>query len=575
MTEYVTNGTFDSDIVGWTDNSTPPGAIAWDASYGGSMLLADKTARADQQLAATVAGVQYSVTFVIESSNGNGTVEIGTSSGDDSLLSIPYTIAGTYTDTFIATGATTWIGIEMPSDEDQVYIDDVSVVESMGGGYWQSEKGIARITAPTLKMGDVAYRELLRAKANAQNVDALLANIYNYIVDAHERVNDITVHDLSSINLIPDGDMEATGTTSWTAVNSAILSKETTSPYAGDQNLKVLYNSVNNPGASTTRLTPGRTYRVQAPARASGCSAKILLGTNEVFSTSSGSWAACDAVGVADGTDLVLSSDANAPGDYAEFDSVIVTRVMTDESDISLTNRVIRAVLDDNDLMYQGERYRLQRHGPRNAATQIQVANWTFEYLPFTQYLNYIPYWSIEDSTIETYPAKILSCGTPDWCYLPCSHFVGVTPAQAAYGTWEWWQYKTAGATWPIISFISSDAVQPADSAQNGYIIQIQSTEEILLRKNTGGAPYTTLFSTAAATMPNDTWVKFTITRSAANLFSVYMNDVLLTAATGSNPVTDSTHTTSNYMVLDLDAGDKVALERFDDDIKLFTYEPL
>jgi len=49
----------------------------------------------------------------------------------------------------------------------------------------------------------------------------------------------------------------------------------------------------------------------------------------------------------------------------------------------------------------------------------------------------------------------------------------------------------------------------------------------------------------------------------------------LAVADSGDNPVVDATNTTSEYMVLDIDAGDQVGLERFQDDIKLFTYEPL
>ena len=444
MTEYVTNGTFDTDIVGWTDNSTGGGVIEWVSDYGGSIYLYfTGIARADQQLAATVAGVQYQVTFDVAAGGGSlpAAVEIGTTEGDSDLLSVSFGAPGSFSGSFVAAGASTWIGLYYDPSESYpyVYLDNVSVQESFGGGFWQSEKGIARRSDPTLKMGDVAYRELIRAKANANNVDPLLANIYTYIVNAHERITDVTLEDPTSA----------------------------------------------------------------APTEAG----------------------------------------------------------------------IVDITIREDELMYQGERYRIQEHSPRRYGVHHNVANWTFEYLPFTQYLNSVPDWSINDATIDGYTAKILTADTADHCWLPRAHFVDVSAANFAYGTWEWWISKDAAGA-PVVMPIASAAVTPTNATQDGYSVAIGATGILSLNEVTNGAP-TPLFATAAAAVADDTWTKITVTRSAAHSFSVYIDGVLAVADSGDNPVVDATNTTSGYMVLDLDAGDQVGLERFQDDIKLFTYEPL
>lgn len=252
MTEYVTNGTFDTDIIGWTDNSTGSATIEWSADNGGSLLLTGAgesvQAIADQQVAATTAGTRYKLTFDVYSiSGGFADVDVGTSVGDDSLSENHITSSGSYEDEFTAIGATTWIRIDAEGEGNTVYIDNVSIQEAFSGGYWQSSIGVARLSDPTLQMGDVAYRELIRAKANANNVDPLLANIYTYIVDAHEQITHCTLSDPSTAPLLKDGDMEASGFDDWVQGGSPTLTKETTDPVEGTQYAKIAYNGTIEP----------------------------------------------------------------------------------------------------------------------------------------------------------------------------------------------------------------------------------------------------------------------------------------------------------------------------------------
>ncbi len=343
--ELITNGTFDSDVSGWSDGSTGSGvAPAWLASwppYTGVLRLqvggAPGTSRADQSIV-TTAGTQYQLTWDAANYQGAATVEVGTSQGDDSISSTLITAAGSYSTTFTATGSTTWIGIEQQVTEVATYYDNVSCQVFFGGGYWQSQKGLACKEDPTKVMGDNAYRELIRAKGVAQQVDGLLADIYTYMVNAHEQIADVNMS---------------------------------------------------------------------------------------------------ESVGYVDATIL------------------------------------------EEDVFTQGERYRLNLHGPHAGGTAIVVPNWTFEYLPFTQHLETIGSWTISDTTIDGEPSKILRCDTADFCWLPRTHWDGLTAGNAAYGTWEWWIYKDpAGA--PIVMPIASQPRAPGDATQDGYSISISAARACL-----------------------------------------------------------------------------------------------
>lgn len=72
----------------------------------------------------------------------------------------------------------------------------------------------------------------------------------------------------SPLTLIADGDMEASGTTDWTAVASASLSKITTSGYHGEQALRAANSGVNGGAQSATvNAVPSGQYYAQAVFR--------------------------------------------------------------------------------------------------------------------------------------------------------------------------------------------------------------------------------------------------------------------------------------------------------------------
>jgi len=122
--------------------------------------------------------------------------------------------------------------------------------------------------------------------------------------------------------VINDGDMEATGTAAWTAGNSATLTKDTTTPFAGAQNLRVARNGVNNPSASQFGvITPGTTYHLHGWVRSDGfAAANVYFGGSLVFTTALTTWQEVDLTLVAGGTNLNFTAVTSTGTEYAEYD---------------------------------------------------------------------------------------------------------------------------------------------------------------------------------------------------------------------------------------------------------------
>ena len=165
--------------------------------------------------------------------------------------------------------------------------------------------------------------------------------------------------------------------------------------------------------------------------------------------------------------------------------------------------------------------------------------------------------------------------------YLECDS-AGTTAVQStqAYGEWEFNVYK--GDTTNTTDIIFIDSLVGVIGSGNNYNIRIHSDEWLGL--NRGGA---TKFATAASYTSNNTWYRLKVARLSsegvftdisgaggsvvypANTFAVFIkggdfgdtNWTLVdpSGGSGSNPVADSTYTTSEYFVADLDDGDRIA----------------
>lgn len=126
------------------------------------------------------------------------------------------------------------------------------------------------------------------------------------------------------VDLLVDGDMEAAGTSAWGVFVAATLSKETASPQAGTQNLKVLYNGNASCYAKQTILLAGYRYRIKGYAKSDG-GMLPLIGTDAAtvwIGTTSTSWQAFDfSFTNISGTTLYLGGTASS-GQFTEWDSI-------------------------------------------------------------------------------------------------------------------------------------------------------------------------------------------------------------------------------------------------------------
>lgn len=188
--------------------------------------------------------------------------------------------------------------------------------------------------------------------------------------------------------------------------------------------------------------------------------------------------------------------------------------------------------------------------------------------------------------------------GEIDWCvieeipplptfkpgtkYLECvTAGVLSIPSKQAYGTWEFDWYK--GGLSNVIDgiLIASKPNSRSFATQNGYFLRIESNEAYFLYKTTNGSA-TAIANSSASYISNNTWYRVKIIRTLSGVFTVLIKGgsftpttgydgwtlVSTTGGSGTNPVTDNTYTTSEYFVLDIDAGDRIANIKLTDGIK-------
>lgn len=132
-------------------------------------------------------------------------------------------------------------------------------------------------------------------------------------------------------------------------------------------------------------------------------------------------------------------------------------------------------------------------------------------------------------------------------------------PSKQAYGEWEFDLYKGADGNSSTVYIIGSDL-----TPNNNYSLNFSSTEAVQLI-NSGSV----ILASAAAYISNTTWYSILIKRDTIipGKFYVYIKGgtfgnsyvlVSVTGGSGTNPVTDNTHTSSQFFLLDLDAGDRI-----------------
>jgi len=166
--------------------------------------------------------------------------------------------------------------------------------------------------------------------------------------------------------------------------------------------------------------------------------------------------------------------------------------------------------------------------------------------------------YKISTDTIDGEVCKVIECTTAGWLYLSTDYLRADTSG-AAYGTSDFWLYKGADANTTIFMPFATEKQSISGAAQDGYYFAILNNEQAGLRRVDNGATTNLSFSSVGY-ISLSTWINFKITRSTSGAFTWYIDGSTGdSSGTGSNPVTDTTHTTSSYSILELDAGDKFA----------------
>ena len=125
-TELVTNGTFDTDISGWSNGSDPGGAIAWNPSGYLDLVNTSGTVRSGQTLN-FVAGKVYRIGVTVVSVGGAASAALYFD--NTSLLSFPVVGVGTHYVYFVAPSGPANINGRNFTTGTTVTLDNISVKE--------------------------------------------------------------------------------------------------------------------------------------------------------------------------------------------------------------------------------------------------------------------------------------------------------------------------------------------------------------------------------------------------------------------------------------------------------------
>jgi len=134
-----------------------------------------------------------------------------------------------------------------------------------------------------------------------------------------------------------------------------------------------------------------------------------------------------------------------------------------------------------------------------------------------------------------------------------------------AFGTYVFELIHENGSN-SFVEFITDTIGAETTTGQDGYSFLVDTAEELAVREITNGTPANKFFS-AVGTITPSTSYKYAIARDAVGVTTLYAKGgsqfpswAVVTASSGTNPFTDITITTSRFMNIDLDAGDKFRL---------------
>ncbi len=322
--EKLSNTGFETDLTGWSQTAENTAGTFTDSNFS-----ADSAALAAWPLDETTTTQSYSRVINPAVATGRNIVINGTFDTDTTWVKgTGWTISG---GTGVATAAVAGQNMTqtVPFVSGKSYTVTYDLVVTSGSlriGVGSSGNGTTRTTSGT-------YTETIVAGSTGTfylNPVATFTGTVDNVTVAQINIPASTA--TSATQLLTDGDMEAAGTGSWTAGNSAALSKQTTSPHGGSQVLRVTRNVTASPYAKQTILTVGQVYRVTGYARGDGAGSPSTphvlqnsAGTTLFSGTTSSAWQPFDVVFVANSTDIDFGSLSLPNGGYVEFDDVVVS----------------------------------------------------------------------------------------------------------------------------------------------------------------------------------------------------------------------------------------------------------
>lgn len=177
----------------------------------------------------------------------------------------------------------------------------------------------------------------------------------------------------------------------------------------------------------------------------------------------------------------------------------------------------------------------------------------------------------IGSELVNGVPCKTLTCSTAGFVYADITAITSNPGNLTGFGEWTVWFYKGAGANTLIVSLASKDAALYSTTGNQTYSFAADSTENYHLFRGNGAAAGTTLTLSGNDYIANTTWYRIRVSRDVLGVFrsyilgGVYKTETLVTASGGSNPTSaDRTYFAGNYVVVDMDAGDKIVLASVD-----------
>jgi hypothetical protein len=158
------------------------------------------------------------------------------------------------------------------------------------------------------------------------------------------------------------------------------------------------------------------------------------------------------------------------------------------------------------------------------------------------------------------------------------SGVIGI-PSNTAYGSYEFDWYKGADSNTFALAIVNNKNITWGGDLGGSYWFQVSSNESLRLLKGN----VSDIMNTANSYIANNTWYRVRITRSTAGVFTMLIKGgaftptagydgwtlVSVSGGSGTNPVTDTTTTTSSYLVIQASTGDRVANIVIKDGIKV------